>query len=310
MLLDRDKYPTQSRARKAIRQRSICIRRCNARSDDDAGDDAGDASSSSSSSVAPDSTSFDELGKVITRVYPGDVIGFQRRVGSDYYAAQDTPYRAPPFDVPVIYEDDYMAVVNKPAGVVMYRAQGGRGGGGRDTLLSALPYVLKPSNVVTNNSSGDEHNGDDDDDDDDDDDTQSLKRPQPVHRLDRPTSGLMVIAKTKPALVHLSQQFELRKIKKTYMAIVNGSPQQPATSTDENKKAVLAALLPSSDDEWNSIDYDLEEKSAKTKWRVVRTVRSLRGNDDKLTLVELKPETGRYHQLRRHMVSLFYDWNF
>ena len=252
MLLDPETYPTQSRARKAIRQKAICI--CRNRSPE---------------------FKFDELGKVIARVYPGDIIGYQQRVGSDYYSVQGTPYRLPKFDVPVIYEDDHMAIVNKPAGVVSYRAQGSRGGGaqsgghGRDTLLSALPAVLKPSSIPTN------------------DDNYALKRPQPVHRLDRPTSGLVVVAKTRAASVHLSQQFEFRKAKKTYMAILNGSPLHSSRDGAENG--------------WNLIDYDLEDKSATTEWRVVKTSKSLHSNNGVLTLVELKPKTGRYHQLRRHM---------
>ncbi|KAK1746574.1 RNA pseudouridine synthase [Skeletonema marinoi] len=155
MLLDPEKYPTQSRARKAIRQRAICI--CRRNSD----------------------SKFDELGKVIARAYPGDIIG-----------------------------------------------------------------------------------------------------------LDRPTSGLVVVAKTKLATVHLSQQFEFRKAQKTYMAILNGSPQQPNSDNEDG---------------WNLIDHDLEDKSAVTKWKVLQTVKSLHGNNGVLTLVELKPKTGRYHQLRRHM---------
>jgi len=269
MLLDTDKYPTQYRARKVIRQRSICVSRNN------------------NGNTLNDFDEF-QLGKVITRVYPEDVIGFQKRVGSDYYAIQGIPYQAPPFELPVIYEDDHMAIVNKPAGIVCYRSEGSlrgpgsRGGGhGRDTLLSALSYVLKPSSIAGGN---------------DDDDAQAqnlpLKRPQPVHRLDRPTSGLLVVAKTKAAVVHLSQQFEYRKIKKTYMAIVNGSPKQPAILHEE----------PASTSEWNSIDHDLDGKSAETRWRVVRASQSLHGKDGRLTLVELKPKTGRYHQLRRHMV--------
>ena len=218
---------------------------------------------------------FNELGKVISRIYPGDIIGFQRRAGEDYYATQGVPYRVPPFDVPVVYEDHFMALVNKAAGVVIYRAEGGRGGGargghGRDTLISALPYVLKPSNCTGG-------------------DNVPLKRPQHVHRLDRPTSGLVVVAKTKAALVHLAQQFEFRKTRKTYMAIVNGNPQP---NSHENE-------VPSS--EWNTIDYDLDGKSAITKWRIIRKAKSLHGKDGQVTLVELKPKTGRYHQLRRHM---------
>jgi len=269
MLLDPDRYPTQSRARKVIRQRSICICR-----------NRGNQSNTSAT------LEFDELGKVITRILRGDAIGYQRRAGSDYYAVQGAPYRPPPFEVPVAYEDDHVAVVNKPAGVVMYRTletEGGRGGGhGRDTLLSALPYVLRPSNFH---------------DDIDDDgggggarNSTILRRPQPVHRLDRPVSGLVVVAKTKSAIVHLSKQFEFRKARKTYVAIVNGRPRKSTANENE-----------ASSSGWNTIDYDLDGKSAITEWRAVREVKSLHGRDGRLTLVELRPKTGRYHQLRRHM---------
>lgn len=256
MLLDPETYPTQSRARKSIRQRAICISRY-------------DVNEPNANPV------FKQLGKVITRVYPGDTIGFQRRAGSDYYALQGVPYRLPPFEVPVVYEDDHMAIVNKPSGVVLYRAEGGRGGGarggghGRDTLLSALPYVLKPSNasnIIDQSRSVDE----------DTPQNVPLKRPQPVHRLDRPTSGLVVVAKTKLAAVHLSQQFEFRKAEKTYVAIVNGIPRQSGVRAEPMQ--------------WNTIDYDLEEKTAVTRWRVLRKVKSLHGNDGTLTLVEMKPK--------------------
>ena len=106
MLLDPKAYATQSRARKVIRQRSICICR----------------------SQNTNSASFPELGKVITRIYPGDRIGLQKNYAkSNYYALEGVPYRPPPFDLPVVFEDDHMAIVNKPAGIVTYRADGYKG---------------------------------------------------------------------------------------------------------------------------------------------------------------------------------------
>ena len=279
MLLDQSTYPTQSRARKSIRQRSICICRYQ------------NTSFSNSSDLL-----FKETGKVITRVYPGDIVGFQRRAGSDYYAVQGVPFREPPFQVPVVYEDDHMAIVNKPPGIVIYRAEGGRGSGarggghGRDTLLSALPYVLKPPNF----SNGWSYEAQNENKDGDAPQNVALKRPQPVHRLDKPSSGLLVVAKTKSAAVHLAQQFEVRKAEKAYMAIVSGNPQL------QNTVAGSIGEEPSSS-QWHTIDYDLEGKSAITDLRVIQKVGSLHGQDGQLTLVELKPKTGRYHQLRRHM---------
>lgn len=272
MLLDPVAYPTQSRARKAIRKKRICFSRYNT------------STGSTPSTFNSDSSNPQfHLGKVITRIYPGDTIGIQHRAGSNYCSSQGEVYRPPPFDIPIIYEDDHMAIINKPAGIVLYRAQGGRGGGtknaghGRDTLLSALPHVLTPSNI--SESLMEEGH-------------VPLKRPHAVHRLDRPTSGLVVIAKTKYAAVQLARQFELRLAKKSYMAIVNGFPVMPK---DEGNRR---------HDGWNTIDYDLEEKNAVTEWRVVRTVKSLQATDGVLTLVEMRPKTGRYHQLRRHFVRI------
>ena len=73
------------------------------------------------------------------------------------------------------------------------------------------------------------------------------------------------------------------------MAIVNGVPSH----RDDQSSS-----------EWHTIDYELDGKSAVTEWRIIRTVQSLHGKDGQLTLVELKPKTGRYHQLRRHMVRI------
>jgi 23S rRNA pseudouridine1911/1915/1917 synthase len=100
--------------------------------------------------------------------------------------------KEPPFDLPVIYQDDHIAVVNKPEGVVVFGHK--NGGYGRHTVKSALPYVLKPPKLGT---------------------LSVMWNPMPVHRLDRATSGLLVVAKTKAALVHLSNQFKERRIKKT-----------------------------------------------------------------------------------------------
>jgi len=113
--------------------------------------------------------------------------------------------RRPPFELPVVYEDDHIAVVNKPAGVVCY-APKGQGYSCMETIRAALPFVLKPPKRGT---------------------LSILRRPMSVHRLDKPTTGLLLIAKTKPALVELGRQFAQREVHKTYTAIVNGIPSKP-----------------------------------------------------------------------------------
>lgn len=218
------------------------------------------------------------IGRVGDRVYPGDVIGKQVRMGSG--DAYPTVNQKQPFELPIVYEDDYFAIVNKPAGVVVYAVRGG--GHGMMTMRCCLPYVLTPPKVGT---------------------YSILRRPQPVHRLDKPTSGLLLVAKTKPAMVHLSRQFAERKVKKTYTAIVNGIPfeSQKLAVSSQDAFDMGVDVDPESDAMWQLIDFTLEEKEAITLWRSQQYADSLKANDKTLTLVELRPKTGRYHQLRRHM---------
>lgn len=213
--------------------------------------------------------------------FPLDVVGKQVRMGDGYFPVMN--YKKPPFDLPVVYEDDHFAICNKPAGVVVYANRGG--GHGIMTIRAALPFAVKPSVVGT---------------------VSTLRRPQPVHRLDKPTSGLLLVAKTKPAMVNLSEQFRDRKVKKTYTAVVNGIPPELKKNSVSSAEARSLGVDTGSTNEsttWQLIDFPLDEKHAVTVWRTLQYSRSLKGMDNYVTLVELKPKTGRYHQLRRHMVS-------
>ena len=199
-------------------------------------------------------------------------------------------HKKPPFDLPVVYEDDHFAICNKPAGVVVHAKRGG--GHGLMTVRAALPFVIAPPKVGT---------------------VSTLRRPQPVHRLDKPTSGLLIVAKTKFAMVNLSRQFRERKVKKTYTAIVNGIPPEhmETRTTSQIAHSMGVDVDPDETSSWQYIDQNLDEKHAFTIWRAVKYAKSLKAADNYLTLVELKPKTGRYHQLRRHMVrlSLFFAFN-
>ena len=255
MLVDPDTYPSPSRARKACRKGNIWIQPCN----------------NSQTKIT---------GRVQDRVYPGDLIGQQVRMGDG--TSLNVNYQKPPFDLPVVYEDDYFALVNKPAGIVVYANRGG--GHGSRTIRAALPFSVQPP------AEGTYH---------------TLRRAQPVHRLDKPTSGLLLIAKTKPAMVHLSNQFQQRIIQKTYTAICNGIPPEPSETSISGQEAYQMGVdvdPTCQQEQWQLIDHALEEdKSAVTIWRALQYARSLKAQDHTLTLVELKPKTGRYHQLRRHM---------
>ena len=146
----------------------------------------------------------------------------------------------------VIYEDDDLAVVNKPCGIVV-------SGNKRWTLENALSGNLKKSLKP-----------------------EALLRPQPVHRLDYPTSGVLLIAKTSQAVLLLNKLFEERKIVKTYHAITIGSMNQ-------------SGLIKSA----------IENKEAETEFKVLENIESPKYK--LLNLTELKPHTGRRHQLRIHM---------
>jgi 23S rRNA-/tRNA-specific pseudouridylate synthase len=261
MMLDAEEYPSLSRARKFCRKGNVLIQRRTA--------------------------AFEQkkIGRVGDRVYPGDVICKQVRMGDGYFAALG--HKQPPFELPVIYEDDHFALVNKPAGVVVYRQ--GAGQLGLMSVRAALPFVLTPPKRGT---------------------YSVMRRPASVHRLDKPTSGLLCVVKTKPAMLSMSRQFHDRIVKKTYMAIVHGIPEERSEASITAQEAVQLGVDidlnngDPPDTRWQLIDSPLDEKSAVTVWRAVQYVPSLHALDGYLTLVELKPKTGRYHQLRRHLA-----WN-
>jgi len=191
MLLDSKSYPSLSSARKSCRKGNIVINRGPLFVNEETGQEE-----------------FNQdrcfIGRTFHRVYPGDIIGIQSRLRGGFYPGFQTE-RRPPFELPVVYEDDHIAVVNKPAGVVCY-APKGQGYSCMETIRAALPFVLKPPKRGT---------------------LSILRRPMSVHRLDKPTTGLLLIAKTKPALVELGRQFAQREVHKTYTAIVNGIPSKP-----------------------------------------------------------------------------------
>jgi hypothetical protein len=172
MILDPVMYRSVSRARKSCRKGSILIHRGPLSIDEKTGLETFDAAKCI-------------RGRVGDRVFPGDVIGMQVRMGGGKYLGVNN--KKPPFDLPVVYEDDHFALVNKPAGVVVYSHK--NGGHGIMTVRAALPFALTPPKLGT---------------------YSIIRRPVSVHRLDKPTSGILCIAKTKPAMVDLSRQFRER----------------------------------------------------------------------------------------------------
>ncbi len=152
-------------------------------------------------------------------------------------------------ELDVVFEDDYLAIINKPAGIVV-------SGNKMKSVVNALPKNLKKS-----------------------DREDALKRPLPVHRLDFPTSGLLLVGKTTAAVTALGKLFEDKEIQKTYHAITIGEMKDKG-----------------------DVKTPIEEKEAYSKFEVVE--RKVSGKYNGLNLVKLMPSTGRRHQLRIHMSSI------
>ena len=177
------------------------------------------------------------------------------------------PAHNEPQDIPlrVVFEDEHLLVVDKPAGLVVHPAAGNRDG----TLVNALLHHYGGS------LSG----------------IGGVARPGIVHRIDKDTSGLLVVAKTDVAHVGLAKQFAAHSIERRYLAIVSGVPQVAAGTVD-------AALARSSANRKKiAIVEPGRGKHAITHWRRLTVLRDA-------ALVECRLETGRTHQVRVHMASL------
>ncbi|MDB5669205.1 MAG: RluA family pseudouridine synthase [Alphaproteobacteria bacterium] len=165
----------------------------------------------------------------------------------------------------IVFEDDHLLVVDKPAGMVVHPAAGNRDG----TLVNALLHHC------AGRLSG----------------IGGVARPGIVHRIDKDTSGLLVVAKTDVAHEGLAAQFARHSIDRRYQAIVAGVPIPPVGTVD-------AALARSSANRQKMAIVDPDRgKRAVTHYRLVRRLRES-------ALVECRLETGRTHQVRVHMTSI------
>lgn len=162
----------------------------------------------------------------------------------------------------LIYEDDALLVFNKPAGLAV------QGGAGVELSLEILLGAFAKPNG---------------------------KRPRLVHRLDRETSGVIVVARTKPAAAALSQAFADREVEKTYLAIVCGGAPSPADGAIDlplrkTARRGLDIMVAARPDEPGA-------QAAQTRYRTQRATTSA-------ALLELRPQTGRMHQLRAHCAAI------
>ena len=148
----------------------------------------------------------------------------------------------------VLWEDEHLAVIHKPAGILV-------SGNCFKTVANALAQNIKPSSLA------------------------DATIPQPVHRLDYATTGVLLVGKTSSSIRVLNKMFEVKQVEKIYYAV----------TIDEMKDS-------------GTITTDIDGKQSRSDYTVKESVRSERFGQ--LNLVQLTPQTGRRHQLRKHLSAI------
>lgn len=197
------------------------------------------------------------LRKAGHRLKAGDV------VSGTQPAPEPLDYRPEPIPLDILFEDDQIIVLNKPPGLVVHPSPGHDSG----TLVNALLHHCSDLTGIG-----------------------GCLRPGIVHRLDKDTSGTMVVAKTAPAHERLSRQFKQRRVQKQYLALVHGTMPAPEGvirlpigrhPTDRKRMATVSR----------------KPREAETRWRVREVFEGL-------SLIEVSLMTGRTHQIRVHCAAV------
>jgi 23S rRNA pseudouridine1911/1915/1917 synthase len=225
------------------------------------------------------SENIDDISRTMAQklIDDGKVLVNSKRVKSSYKVETndiveveipkptETTIKAQDIPVPIIYEDDDIIVVNKPKGMVVHPANGNPDG----TLVNAILSMCKGS------LSG----------------IGGEVRPGIVHRLDKDTSGLIIIAKNDKAHINMSKQIQDRLVTKKYIALVRGVlPEDEATIDMPISRSLK---------DRKKMDVNKNGKNAITHFKVLKRY-------NKYTLIEVKIDTGRTHQIRVHMSHIGY----
>lgn len=194
------------------------------------------------------------------KVHPGDVITI-----SLPQPPRDTDVKPEKIPLNIVYEDDHLLIINKSAGMVVHPAYNNWTG----TLVNALAYHFQNLPQLPGNDG----------------------KPGLVHRIDKDTSGLLVIAKTEPVLTALAKQFFDHSIERTYHALVWGEPPPQGTIDVHVGRSLKDRRVTTTFPEGDM------GRRAVTHFKLLQSLRYV-------SLVECKLETGRTHQIRAHMKYL------
>lgn len=177
-------------------------------------------------------------------------------------------------EITVVYEDNDILIINKPSGVIVNKADTTKG------EFTVQDWLEKRFGIHESRFKNEEEH-------------DFYKRAGIVHRIDKETSGILIIAKNLTSFENLQAQFKERKVEKTYVALAHGK-----IDLTEGEISVPIGRLP-----WNRTRFGVLAggKESLTKYKVISQFKSPAKQGEYLTLLELYPKTGRTHQIRVHL---------